>query len=83
MQSACKRFTAERPANTFQISNDLIQQPRAKNKAQLRIHVPDNFLPMFARVTQTDQGHTAALGPLKGIVQIKQNRPYADGDRLP
>jgi hypothetical protein len=38
---------------------------------------------MLARVTQTKQGHTAALGPLKGILQIKQKRPYADGERLP
>jgi hypothetical protein len=38
---------------------------------------------MFARVTQTEQGHTAALDPLKGIVQIKQKRPYANGERLP
>ena len=82
MQSVCKRFTAERPADTFQINKGPIQQPWAKNKAQLRIHVPDNFVPMLARVTETEQGHTAALGPLKGIVQIKQNRPYADGDRL-
>ncbi|HEY2363477.1 MAG TPA: hypothetical protein VGK36_20315 [Candidatus Angelobacter sp.] len=83
MQSVCKRFTTEWPPNTFQISNDPIQQTRAKNKAQLWIHVPDNFLPMFVRVTQTNQGHTAALGPVKGIVQIKQKRPYADGERLP
>lgn len=83
MQSACKRFTAEWPANTFQVSNGPVQQPRAKNKAQLRIHVPDNFLPMFARVTQTEQGQAAALCPVKGIVQIKQKRPYADGERLP
>jgi len=83
MQSVCKRFTADRPANTFQISKGPIQQPRTKNKAELRIHVADNFLPMLARVTQTKQGHTAALDPLKGTLQIKQKRPYANGERPP
>lgn len=83
MQSVCQRFTAEWPANTFQISNDFIQQSRTKNKAQLRIYVPHNFLPMFARVTQTEQSDTAALGPAKRIVQIKQKRPCANGERLP
>ncbi|MFL6312732.1 MAG: hypothetical protein ACJ71W_11590 [Terriglobales bacterium] len=82
MQSACKRFTAEWSANTFQVMNGPIQQLRAKNKAQLRIHVSDNFLPMFAGVTQAEQGHTAELGPLQGIVQIKQKRPYGNGERL-
>ena len=83
MQSVCKRFAAERPANTFQISKGPIQQPRTKNKAQLRIHVANNFLPMLARVTQTEQLKAAVLCPLKGILQFKQKRPYADGDRPP
>ena len=74
MQGVCKRFTAERPANTFQISKGPIQQPRTKNKAQLRIHVPDNFLPMFARVTETEQNQAAALCPLN------QSSPLAGAD---
>jgi len=83
MQSVCKRFTVNWPANTFQISKGPIQQPRTKNKAQLRIHVADNFLPMLARVTQTEQLQAAALCPLKGTLQIKQKRPYANGDLPP
>jgi len=74
MQSVRKRFTAEWPADTFQINKGPIQQPWAKNKAQLRIHVPDNFLPMFARVTETEQNQAAALCPLN------QSSPLAGAD---